>query len=639
MTSNSSMTTVCLHTKDAVARNDSEITFELNIDRPNVHASRIALASLEFPMVQWTIEEDWNRLYMSEGIALSAGHNDVGLEVDGVCADVVLPLRLNRVVRTGREEGGILVETEYPHALWTNEGACLVPRMSWAEVRVAATSRGDVSLADSPDRVQYVSDREFVVRGATEFQGGHLFVPTIPSPSALSDLLSAAASHAHPSVSCACTFDAERNRFVVRVRRRDAGEAPVRVRIRPTPLSTWMGIHASDVTLDSASRPIELPTDSFRGWDFAELPCGFYSPCHRPMSIGQPMKLTQEVELAMNRLYFPMSERVGDGATTVHFLVFTDPSQSTHLCPVPFGRYGPDALCAFLEDEMTRVAQPTTPGVQFSVTHENDRFSFACEVVGSDGSVAARPFSILFNHSKSIDAQRLGFPPGLPLVGGSTYTASERTRVCDVRTLGSQPRMHPSNVFRMSDVVQQKRFRIHATAMQNLTALVDQAVGGDGVCICRTFMGPFPFSHGFREGDVVLVGHAASRRRLLRATVDSSGEAVDGEAEPFEGLSQVGASSAVVLRETADPCALILYAPFLNQCPTGKVVQLSCPPEPLNLCFDGERSMRASMLGFDKTVVQWGVDGSVEGDGGHRVPPSCAPGCTPSTTRTTCSCC
>ena len=97
-------TTLCFHTRDAVARDDSKLTFELAGQRLRSEAVKVALASCEFPMVQWTIEEDWARFYVNEGVRVEGEAMRclrVIVQPPGAAepdhpVEIVLPLRLNR---------------------------------------------------------------------------------------------------------------------------------------------------------------------------------------------------------------------------------------------------------------------------------------------------------------------------------------------------------------------------------------------------------------------------------------------------------------------------------------------------------------------------------------------------------------
>ena len=60
--------TICFHTRDAVERDDSKMVFEMPSNRVRDSALKVALGSVEFPMVQRTIEPEWGRLYLNEGL-------------------------------------------------------------------------------------------------------------------------------------------------------------------------------------------------------------------------------------------------------------------------------------------------------------------------------------------------------------------------------------------------------------------------------------------------------------------------------------------------------------------------------------------------------------------------------------------
>ena len=69
--------TIRMVTRDCRSKNKEEGTFTMNLggDNPRFQAVKVSLGSLEFPIVQWTIEELWTRLYFSEGFRLTADIN------------------------------------------------------------------------------------------------------------------------------------------------------------------------------------------------------------------------------------------------------------------------------------------------------------------------------------------------------------------------------------------------------------------------------------------------------------------------------------------------------------------------------------------------------------------------------------
>ena len=156
--------TLCFHTRDAVARDDSSLTFEMPSNRLRTAAAKVALASCEFPMVQHTIEPDWNRLWLNEGVRLAP---------DACVLDVVvrhpgepepqapvrlrLPPRLNRAACAWKG-GRLVVECAAPHGLFS-EHTRQPLRAAMQEARVLGGAGGDVALgvALAEGKLEYLS--------------------------------------------------------------------------------------------------------------------------------------------------------------------------------------------------------------------------------------------------------------------------------------------------------------------------------------------------------------------------------------------------------------------------------------------------------------------------------------------------
>ena len=119
------VSTLCFHTRDAVERDDSSLTFCMPSDRLRTGAAKVALASCEFPMVQWTIEEEWNRLWIQEGIRLDAqtNHLEVVLRLpsepeSSAPVRLTLPPRLNPVRATTLRGSVLEVEDALDPQRW-----------------------------------------------------------------------------------------------------------------------------------------------------------------------------------------------------------------------------------------------------------------------------------------------------------------------------------------------------------------------------------------------------------------------------------------------------------------------------------------------------------------------------------------
>ena len=470
----------------------------------------------------------------------------------------------------------------------------------------------------------------------------YLLTPTVSSPAQLCEWLTAAARGAlrEQGVALQCKYDATQDE----VRLTGVCDVPgTMVRILPGPLASLLGVSTAPVELRDTA-PRVWPSGKTQLWDYVTVPPGFYAPCHRPMCVGQPLRLGTELEAAVNRLYFPLAtDRVPAGSMTPHLLLFSDANGRTLTCPIPCGRYTPTQFCDHLEAEMTRVAAVWTPGITFSVTHgDDDRFVFACERRDpATERIEPASFGLLFHHPLCIDPARLGFA-AQPLSGSHTYVASEPTHVAVVEGTGR----YVTNVLRIGENAPQKRFRIHATHPPSMQGVVvaagaltrdDSKEGGGGASrgrrlSLRTYVNKLPFAHGYQAGDVVRLSATA-------ATVTQESEAggkleeVDVTASPARFPASTGHVSCIVLASRGaaeeDPCLLDLHCPALDgldELRSGVLVT-SDGPEPWNLCFCKPQTLPPHLMGFPAKAVQWGVDGSVGDDAGgkRRIPPYEAP--------------
>lgn len=639
--------TICFHTRDAVERDDSRLVFEMPLHRLRTPAMKVALGSVEFPMVQWTVEDDWSRLYLNEGIRLPPGGNALEVTVRGADRTdperptvLGVPARLNRVAAVRRSSGAVVFECAAPHHLWASDArACLVPLLAahGCDVRIVSSATGDVSLvtAHEDGHLRRVSDVAFAIAcdqvhaavGTVvgDEQPTFVYVSAIPSPACLCKLLTLAArgaqlhsargergggAEAVAQVGQELSFEYDAAADHVAVTTRLARGSLVR--ILPTPLAQLLGVTTTSIRIQADGEV--LPCGPTNLWDYARVPSGFYAPCHRPMCTGQPMRFGTEMEAAINRLYFPLpasnDARLQASPSTPHALVFVDPLGATHMCPIPVGRYSPHQLSTHLEAEMSRVSGR---GVSFSVSFEADRFAFVCERQRADGRVVPAPFSLLFNHPLSIEAARLGFP-ALPCVGSASYTSAEAVHVprSDLG-LGDEPR-HWSTLVRVGEIGSQKRFRVHAVSPPVMTAVVCEGAGGRYVL--RTHVNRYPYAHGYQAGDVVRLFACDAAVHVLEpvnaaATEWSEREYAASAPPPHE-------TTAVVVSALPDnPCALVLYMPPVVD--VGTCINVATPtPDPFNLCFSASRAkgLDAYMLGFPERSVQWGIDGSVRGGGG-----------------------
>lgn len=693
MSQQQTLYTICMQTKDSLRRGEGDFVLKLAGDAPRAQASKVQLGSLEFPIVQWTVEEEWSRLYHSEGFRLHPDARKIQIEEERILPDgvddgsvtvlpdgggdgrndeemegrrrdhmrrtttILLPLYLNPIQRWSpfspggeKEEGWYKVSCAFEHGLWTEEGSsCLLSAIRWSDAEVVCSAAGRLSLNERMRAgcLRYLSPTDFAVRVhcGSDLVGsrGYVYVPTIPSPSLLCELVSFPLSRSKTTMGrYRVEYDPSSNTASLLSDRfpssstRSGGEGVdgLRFTLVSGGLSSLLGYPSSHSRSfspreDSFGRkddlPLRLPSEPFPGWGFSRLRPGWYGPSHRSMNTGQPLHICKEVELSLNPFYFPIDERTPNGFPTAHFFVFSDPAGCTQICPLLSGRYTSSSLASYLETRMTALS--SVPDTVFSVDAQEEegggmgRFVFTCEVRDESGGVHPAPFCLLFNHPLQFAAERIGFRP-IAYHGQSSYTSS-----FPVGGVASSSSRHPSvqtggNVYRFAETSHEKRFELHASPIAPLTGRVESYDVGSCLLTVRTFASSLPFVHGFRVGDVVRIAPCKRTTLLLDEEGGGWGER---EVSSCPLASDWGRSGVVSESGHQIVTLRVRSTPGLSDC-CGMCLQINVDPEPINLCFGLlPRSIKPEMLGYRTGAVQWGLDGSVDAGGDWLVPPLSAP--------------
>lgn len=548
-------------------------------------------------MVQWTIEDGWNRLWLNEGIRLLARELRVVIRTPGTPepetpTSILLP-RHTLSVRTTPRAGQLFVECEEPHGL--GDSMALARNvLQRGEVRLLGGEGGDRVV--HCDEVQCPTPTTLVLPGVQGANAGILYVPHPCSPNELCEWLTDAARREHTPFHF--SYDSSRDEVVTRVCDVPKG---TRVRVLPGNLASCCGLStAHSVVLHES--PHRIPSESSKFWDYYEIPEGFYAPCHRPMCTGSPMRFEAQLEAVTNRYYFSLP---APKEPKPHLLLFQDPNGNTLSVEIPCGRYLANTLAALLETKMNTACEASD--VFFAVSHEDDRWTFRCERK-CDNRCAPASFVLLFHHPYSIDASRFGFP-AQPLTGQASYIADQPTH----EPVALDGRIF-SNVIRCTEIPAQKRLRLHATGCPAMTCVVQEGQTGRLICV-KTYVNKHPFAHGYQQGDVVRISPHEGFK--LSETVSYSGT---NAKIPME------CSCLVHDGGNSDPTILTLRVPFVG----GLADANTCfvvwsTSSPWNLNFTSPKTIPPHVMGFDAKAVQWGIDGSVRDDAGRRLSPFDAP--------------
>jgi hypothetical protein len=659
--------TVCMDTRDCTKRDSAAGTFRFRLagDNPRLQAVKVSLGSLEFPIVQWTVEELWNRIYFCEGYRLQpdSAWLRLGESVDANRltseTTIHIPLSLNAIVSVRDDvPGWMRVCCEHVHGLWTDEGACVIPAIDWGDVEIICSGFGRVSLTllQRAGKLHYLSATEFLMPSPEKpsKHGGFVHVPTFPSPTALCEVGSHILQHTRTLSRYRVAYDARANRATFEALAYPAEAQTLQVCLHGSPLARMLGyvsnVHERVFNRPGAGRfgagnpalggydfyaeqmdhpPLRLASETLGGWHFTELTAGWYGPAHRPMCTGNPMRLTDELESCLNRLFFPSPERIPQGTVTAHFLLFKDPTGAMHSCPIYVGRYTAQAICAALETEMTRLAHGSLPGTVFSVDYDVQirRFTFCCEVADAE-LVRPAPFSLLFHHPASVDASRFGFEP-VALYGRDTYTS------CKDITVPSEEGLlrPPCNIYRVSEVGHQKRLRFAPAPLPLLTGLILGYDARAHILRLRMYAGQLPCAHGFAPGDVVHITASPPTAELFKFSVQDGWTPETANRcpiAPMWGLSGVVVPPSNTTREPRFPNSeqvdlslRVRPTPDLADC-CGMTLGVGSDVQPFNLCFGLTNSLPARSVGFPLGATQWGIDGASL-SGTLRLPPFDAP--------------
>ena len=657
--------TVCMDTRDCKSRDDLEgsVTFDLAGDNPRFQAIKVSLGSLEFPMVQWTIEDGWSRLYFSEGFRISPDtawmrmYEKVDGETVGNELVVRIPPHINRIVSVCEDVSGWLkIVCEHPHGLWVDGGASVLPAIDWSEVEIICGGSGRISLTllHAAEKLFYVSETEFLMPApqCASKHAGFIHVPTYPSPSSLCAVLSHVLLHMPTRARYRVVYAPRDNHAFLEATVYPEGAATLTVRLLESSLAQMLGypsaVHervfhrpqtaenrrpAENFNFYAGGAdypPLRLASEPFAAWHFVELTPGWYAPAHRPMCTGAPLRLPQEIESSLNRLNFPSPERIPQGMATGHFLIFTDPGSTTHNCPIYVGRYSAETLCAALETEMTRLSHRTMPGTVFTVDYDcsTSRFTFSSEI-NDGGIVRPAPFSLLLHHPASIDPARIGFEP-VALCGRDTYTSS---RPIGVPSLQSMLRP-PVNTYRVSEIGHQKRLRIAPAPIAPLIGLIIGYESASHILRLRMYAGQLPYAHGLVAGDVLHISASSPGQMELFRYTDSGAWEVEAcrrcPIAPMWGRSGLvvnplpsSCGSPMPNSENTDVCLRVRPTPELADC-CGMILGIHLELQPFNLCFGSTKSVPPKTLGFPRGATQWGIDGT-NVSGPYRIPPFEAP--------------
>ena len=272
-----------------------------------------------------------------------------------------------------------------------------------------------------------------------------------------------------------------------------------------------------------------------------------------------------------------------------------------------------------LFESMTSLASPSTPGVSFDVAYFDDRFVISCEVQTPYGMKPA-VFSLLFNHPLQFDPEKIGFS-ALTYSGATSYAS---TSLCHIPNFDSRKAWDapeslwrsPSNVYRVSELGAEQRFRFHAIAAPNMTCIILSYDASNSVLTLRTHVGILPFAHGLQLDDIVNISTARPGDALVPTEEGWTEQSI--EPCPLEdafGRQAIVCENVEFGSDPVTACTLSLRVrptPQLTEC-VGMSVSVLRTLQPFNICTDVlPKSLTSEHTGLDIGATQYGTHGSVK---------------------------
>lgn len=630
----------------------NDFRLDINFSR-GLPVTRISLGSIELPLPQYIIEEEWSNIYLSEGFALIVNsENDLCMrefsvrEWDGSIARAVLPIWLNPLVSIDQIGNTAVFTTLFEHGLdlrgewdWGSPiqivSTNLPPSVSALPLdnpNLTILSPTTFSLSNVPGGVVLVPNQ------------GYLHAPAIANPAKLASMVSAGLNMSSTNLSYVMEYVGERNQFCLKLASYPcalstlpasnceascSSNGAVRIPLYPGPepnarsfgpipayiisdstncLPFTMGFGCSDLALPAGDAAVSKGV------------CGQF--CYQCMSIirftpGNYNVETFPAEFATqaNRFYFEPTCAPGSSSIPPPTLVFSDECGDCHLAHIPFGQYSPDNLAAALQSAMNSATSSSDYSVVFSTLEDgNGCFTFS--------TVSKQPFGLEFGDPRNSGVsfigvisgvreitmqQRLGFANGC-YRGGNSYSSNKKflvpTKGCRCSSI---PERFLSNVYEPILNRSRKEFGINSCRGRlprgTLTDL------GNGFVQIDTVLVPAPpapalpeYAHGYQPEDVVSV-HVPSTGDTYQLVVTEAISATSFLAELSGVTDFAGAAGLEVCTSLLGPVILNLF--FGSLCNVAPFAQSASTLYSTPFGSFVTQTIRSEITGFPPTAILW----------------------------------
>lgn len=643
--SKESLITLCFKTEDAIQRDEdySKFRFEMRADRAKLKPSKISLGSLEFPMVQYSVEDKWSRLYFCESVKITSVSREISftetVDRQQITETATLPLTLNQIKKLSTNVASSVV-FEFEHAHGLNLQMFEILEKEKIKIYLIHSSDGATLLNASGTSIlseHKIALKSDLVRNSSNegLSHGFLYCEEPPCPSVLCSIIKQLLFKNQFANSYTLTFEQKECKAMFSqtgfgigienstmaltgdtlLQRLGYGNGAHRSVKRGTSHAT--GVASHDVERIGDSLPSAIESTIFGGFDYISLPVGWYIPSHRPMATGQPLQLPREIDSKLNRFMFLAKESQKD-----ILIIFKDFRGRTHVSKVLQGCYNVFTIALEIERAMNSVDKESDLNFIFTFDPCQEQFIASCQKNGE-----LMRLDLLFSHPLSIDAERFGFKR-TDYVGYDTYK-SDRIHIprlewprrdwCNT----TQACVFPSNTYTISENGSSKQISLDANAKPNLFGIIREYWEDSHILLLSVFANAGAFSHGVQAGDMLRV------YKLTKAIKHTDGNEVKqidpADLECRRTIMAVCISNLSGESDTSSN-TIKLYIPNhewkrkIDTC-----IGIDMQSKPFNLNFaQMEKSITGKRLGFRNKVYEWGIDGSVSA-GNLSVAPYIAP--------------
>lgn len=458
---------------------------------------QLYLSSLEFPMSQYTIEDEWSNLFFDQGYPVEVTNNlteanqILSVMIGNDTFTAVIPPRLNPIVQViPRSATSATFTTAYPHGLFNRE------LWNWGfPIRLGGTFITDTNTTNLTTNatVVIVDAMSFTISNipaltpATTWGPvnvpvdgdiGFVWAPEIATPNDLARITTHAFLEVLPSrPRVSVRYDPPLNNFVLSVTSVPSGVQAWLLNDGTPSLAFNLGIGCS---LMHKLEPLKCTSEGLFMITGSQPYC-----CLSRLQITPGNYLCENfsrtVEIIWNRLYFPAPCSPAPGSESN--FIFSDSCGVCYTIPIPFGWYSPEVFAAFLQTQMN-LADPTG---NYTVTYS--------EATGKFTFASPEFFGLEFGNDDTTQrvAIALGFD-NLPLRDLTTYSSAYPIRIptnaCSNREV--------SDVLRVVSDPSKKSMKFVLSGRKPQQGTVTTLGGVTTIT--------FPQAHGYQVGDVLHIG-------------------------------------------------------------------------------------------------------------------------------------